>query len=69
MEHGNVIFRRADWKKMAEDQIVNFPSKLVHDDFPDALALVEQLASQRTFADLSAVSDERYWEPLDDSGY
>jgi hypothetical protein len=66
LEHGQINFRTAEWNKMAEDQIINFPSKLVHDDFPDALALTDQLAATRTFADLSQGEDERYWEPMDD---
>lgn len=65
MEHGRITFNKGDWNAKAEDQLLNFPSKLVHDDFPDALAYVEQLARGKVFYDFSEVDDAPYWAPQD----
>ena len=67
-EHGRISFRRASWNSEAVDQIVNFPSKLVHDDVPDALAYIEQLARDLVFGEFDEKSEEdsRYWRPMDD---
>jgi hypothetical protein len=37
-----VIFKRADWTSIAQDEVLNFPSNspTVHDDIIDALALI-----------------------------
>lgn len=68
MEHKKIKFRSgiADRKEI-EDQFVNFPSTLVHDDAPDALAYIVQLAEARVFQNFAHVSDEPYWEPTDES--
>jgi hypothetical protein len=66
MEHGKIIFRRGmrDLKDV-EDQFLNFPSSLVHDDAPDSLAYIAQLAEARVFHRFAAASDESYWQPTD----
>jgi len=65
MEHGKVLFRRAPWNRDVEDQFINFPSALVHDDAPDSLAFIVQLAEARVFENFAHVSDEPYWQPTD----
>lgn len=68
MEHGKLLFRRGmESMKEVEDQFVNFPSSLVHDDAPDCLAYIVQLAESRVFQRFAHVSDESYWEPTDAS--
>jgi len=64
-EHGRIRFCPGQWNAEAEDEIVNFPSRLVHDDIPDALAYIAQLAEGRVFQDLQYLQDETYWEPAD----
>lgn len=76
-EHGNIWFKRGQWNAAAEDQLLQFPSKLVHDDYPDALAYVEQVARGRVFyqykedhvyGDVNYADDDddpSYWQPLD----
>jgi len=63
IEHGRVKFRPASWNDEAVDEFTNFPSPLVHDDIPDALAYVAKLAESRAFQDLSELQDASYWEP------
>jgi len=50
MEHGRITFNEeGQFIKELEDQLINFPSKTVHDDLVDALAYIEQLANNSTF--------------------
>ena len=65
MEHGKITWRRAPWNRDVEDQFLQFPSKMVHDDIPDAVSYVEQLAQGRMFEDFSHLEDEPYWKPQD----
>jgi hypothetical protein len=65
LEHGKITFRPAAWNKDVEDQLTQFPSRMVHDDIPDALSYVAQLTEGRLFDDFSADADEPYWRPLD----
>lgn len=65
LEHGQIIFRRAAWNSEIEDQLLNFPSKMVHDDGIEALAYVAQLAQNQLFEGFASMSDEPYWEPTD----
>ncbi len=64
-EHGHIVFRRAPWNSEAEDQLVHFPSRLVHDDIPDSLAMVEQLAKSHLYEQFADIDDEPYWRPMD----
>jgi hypothetical protein len=66
MEHGKILWRPGPHMKEVKDQFLNFPSALVHDDAPDALAFVPQLASSRVFHNFAHVQDEPYWTPSDD---
>lgn len=65
-EHGTIHLRRAQWNRVFEDEYLHFPSKMVHDDSMDSLALIDQLAGNRVFAQIDPddVSDT-YWEPVD----
>jgi len=65
LEHGRVTFKPAGWNRKLIDQFVQFPSKMAHDDIPDALSYVAQLAQGRVFRDFSGVEDKPYWEPQD----
>jgi hypothetical protein len=65
MEHGKIIFRPGPHMKEVEDQFLNFPSTLVHDDAPDVLAYVVQLAESRVFSNFARVEEEDYWTPTD----
>lgn len=68
-EHGNITFEAgARWIEKMEDQLLQFPSKRVHDDLPDALSYVDQLVQECFWA----VEEDSGpgWQPLDaDTGY
>jgi len=65
LEHGKITFRPGPWIKDVEDQLTQFPSKMVHDDIPDALSYVAQLSQNRIFQDFGDAADEPYWKPQD----
>jgi len=65
MEHGKILWRPGAHMKEIEDQFVNFPSALVHDDALDCLAFLPQLAAGQVFSKFAHVADNDYWEPLD----
>ena len=65
-ERGRIKLIKGDWNEWFLDEIADFPDPLAHDDGPDALAYVDQMAT------ISYVTDHdiEEWEPLDlDSGY
>lgn len=64
-EHGKITFNEGAWNRLAEDQLVHFPSDKVHDDIPDAMAYTAQLALGKTFFDFSDLDDTSYWAPVD----
>lgn len=68
MEHGKILWRPGPHMKEVVDQFLNFPSPLVHDDAPDCLAFVPQLASSRVFHNFAHVAEENYSNPLEDWG-
>jgi predicted phage terminase large subunit-like protein len=44
-QHGKIVFKKgAKWIPWLEDQLLDFPSKLSHDDGPDSLAYIDQIA-------------------------
>ena len=43
-ENGYVRLNKGDWNNEFLDQLFQFPNKLTHDDLPDALSYIEQLA-------------------------
>ena len=67
LEHGKISFRRAPWNKDVEDQLTQFPSTMVHDDIPDALAYIAQLSQGRVIEDFGDLGEEPYWKPQDDA--
>ena len=60
-EHGRIILNREeDWTAFV-DQLIMFPAQGVHDDLPDALSYIDQLAVTSYFED----DDSEDWEPMD----
>ena len=60
-EHGRIILNsEEDWDEFI-DQLLLFPANGVHDDLPDSLSYVDQLAVTSYFEE----SDEDDWEPID----
>jgi len=60
-EHGRIVLNEdGDWETFL-DQLLLFPAQGVHDDLPDALSYIDQLAVTSYFAD-DADDD---WEPID----
>jgi hypothetical protein len=55
-----VLNSEEDWDEF-KDQLLMFPSQGVHDDLPDALSYIDQLAVTTYFQD----DQEDEWEPLD----
>jgi hypothetical protein len=55
-----VLNSEEDWDEF-KDQLLMFPSQGVHDDLPDALSYIDQLAVTSYFVD----DQEDEWEPLD----
>lgn len=66
LEHGRVSFAKAAWNREVEDQMTQFPSKMVHDDIPDALSYVAQLSQGRVLQEFADIADEPYWRPVDE---
>jgi hypothetical protein len=65
LEHKRVTFAIAPWNRKLVDQCLQFPSKMTHDDIPDALSYITQLAQGRVFHDFSHIEDVPYWQPHD----
>ena len=61
-EHGRIILNsKKDWSDF-NDQLLMFPAQGVHDDLPDALSYIDQLAVTSYFEE----EEESYiWRPLD----
>ena len=60
-EHGRIVLNQdGDWDDFT-DQLLMFPAQGVHDDLPDALSYVDQLAVTSYF---EAEEDDE-WQPLD----
>ena len=65
-ENGYIRLNKGDWNNEFLDQLFQFPNSLVHDDLPDALAYIEQLAKVAYVLDF----EEEEYEYLDNiSGY
>ena len=66
-EHGKIFFKKgAPWIKKLTDQLLDFPNPMSHDDLPDALAYIDQLAQVVYIEEMI----EDTWEPTDpDAGY
>ena len=60
-EHGRIVLNQdEDWDVFI-DQLLMFPSVGVHDDLPDALSYIDQMAITSYFEQ----EDSDEWEPLD----
>jgi len=67
MEHGQITFNEdKDWREFTS-QMLDFPSRLSHDDMLDSLAYIDQVA----IADFSySIEVEEDWQPVDEvAGY
>jgi len=66
-EHGRIFFREgAEYVKKLEEQLLDFPNPLAHDDLIDALAYIDQIAvSDYGFADEEEADP---WENFEFSG-
>ena len=60
-ENGYVTLNKGEWNAEFLDQLFQFPNKLVHDDLPDSLSYIEQLAKVSYVMDY----EEDDWEPID----
>jgi hypothetical protein len=65
MEHGKILWRPGPHMREIEDQFMNFPSPLVHDDALDALSYIPQLAEGQVFSRFAQAVEEPYWVPTD----
>lgn len=50
-ENGYITLNKADWNEKFLDQLFQFPDALTHDDLIDALAYVDQMATESYFTD------------------
>lgn len=65
-EKGKIKLVRGPWNEWFLDQCADFPDPLAHDDGPDALAYVDQIATA-VYADTSYIEE---WQPQDlEAGY
>lgn len=62
-ENGWVTLNKAEWNAQFLDQLFQFPDPLTHDDMIDALAYIDQLASE-TYLDADEFEEDT-WEVLD----
>ena len=66
-QHGKITFIKAKWNDPLEDQLLDFPDPLAHDDLPDALAYIDQIA---TVIYSTNEYEQDDFEPLDEiAGY
>jgi hypothetical protein len=60
-EHGRIVLNsEEDWDEFV-DQLILFPAQGVHDDLPDSLSYIDQLAVTSYMED----DDSEDWEPID----
>ena len=60
-EHGRIVLNSEENWDDFTDQLLMFPANGVHDDLPDALSYIDQLAVTSYFED----DDDDEWEPID----
>jgi phage terminase large subunit-like protein len=64
-EHKQIVLREAEWNKDFKDELLNFPTRGVHDDMIDAVSLITHISTTPFEMDY----DDEY-EPMDAiSGY
>lgn len=67
LEHGRIKLNEGSWNVQFVDELLQFPSPLTHDDMPDALSYIDQLAN---VAYMSSFMEQDDWEALDSvAGY
>jgi hypothetical protein len=60
-EHGRIVLNsEGDWDEFV-DQLILFPAQGVHDDLPDSLSYIDQLAVTSYFVE----DDSDEWQPID----
>lgn len=65
-EHGRITLEKGPWNQKFISQLLDFPNPMAHDDMPDALAYIDQVAVTNYAIDF----DDREWTPLDEvAGY
>jgi hypothetical protein len=60
-EHGRIVLNSDEDFEVFIDQLLLFPSQGVHDDLPDALSYIDQLAVTSYMQE----DDSDDWEPVD----
>ena len=66
-QHGKITFIKGKWNEALVDQLLDFPDPLSHDDLPDSLAYIDQIATT-IYSTHDIEQDD--WQPLDeDAGY
>ena len=60
-EHGRIVLNQDEEWDDFTDQLLMFPAQGVHDDLPDALSYIDQLAVTSYFEE----EDQDDWQPLD----
>ena len=61
-EHGRIVLNKDEDFDDFKDQLLMFPSHGVHDDLPDALSYIDQLAITSYF---EVDEEDQEWKPLD----
>jgi hypothetical protein len=62
-EHGRIKLNEGTWNKDFEDELINFPSRYVHDDLVDALSYIDQMATV-IYLDEDDMKQD-YYDPID----
>jgi phage terminase large subunit-like protein len=66
-EHGRIRLNRGSWNRKFCDQLLDFPNPLSHDDLPDALAYIDQVATTLYSLDTVDVEDFEFLDLI--AGY
>lgn len=60
-ERGQITLKKGHWNRAFIDQLLDFPNPMAHDDLPDSLAYVDQIAS----TNYNTYYETTEFEPLD----
>ena len=58
-EHGRITLNKGEWNRKFADQLLDIPNPLSHDDLPDALSYVDQIAKANYSVDSLDIDE---WE-------
>jgi len=61
-EHGRIKLNKGSWNRKFAEQLLDFPNPLSHDDLPDALSYIDQVAVTNYAIDNIELDE---WEALD----